>query len=88
MSRACDDAMREELLIEELGLRLYQAGLAVGGPSPSTRKRSKFWKAVAAEALRQMRWAYSEGWSDNSGDPHDDEDRFGEPSLAPKDWNP
>jgi hypothetical protein len=77
--------MTKELLAltleEELGLRLYRAGLAAGGPSPSTRKRSRFWKAVAAEALRQMEWVRHQCEEDQD---------YGMPSvtLAPRDWQP
>ena len=68
-------------IVDQLGLQLYQAGLEAGGPSPSTRKRSKFWKAVAQEALRQMEWARSEGMDGDRDKPY-------EVTLAPPDWKP
>jgi hypothetical protein len=69
----------------ELASVLYEKGKAAGGPSPSTRKRSRFWKAVAAECLRQMEWSRRMCACDRG-------DYIGSPdmplTLAPDDWKP
>lgn len=74
-------------LVDELGLVLWKAGLAAGGPSPSPRKHAKFWKALAAEALRQMKWARHLEWEVVKviGEGTTQE-RLKPMSLAPADW--
>jgi hypothetical protein len=54
-----------------------------------TTYETRPWTICADECLRQMAWVYSEGWNDNSGDPHDNPDSFSYPTtIAPKNWKP
>ncbi len=86
----------------KLAQRLYAAGIAAGGPSPSTRKRSKFWLAVTAEVLRLMEWSRRDGftmtmersWDECACDvreygSHDSSCHRVRPlTLPPDDWTP
>ena len=90
MTFCCEDEMREDILIEEIAARLYNAGCATGGASPSTRKRARFWKAQAVEAIRLMEWSRREltNYDVDDNDPPPSTLRYEPLTLPPPDWNP
>lgn len=95
MSRMCDDAMAEDLLIEELSRRIAEIQDQAmkelkAGVKSDPLERAQAYKflteRLAREVLRQMRYAYANGYHDG-----DDRimpiDQFGV-EIAPPDWTP
>lgn len=92
MSRVCDDAMREDQLVDDVAKRMCEA---LQAELPSLYERvpcgfdSRSIQAVARECIRQMRWAEQAAWTARrdyvaGGEP----DIMGPLTLAPPDWQP
>lgn len=94
MSRACDDAMREDELVEALAKRLWSTYWQAGGDDQhgpgGDGEKIEPWQALARECLRQMEWAHeatalfcTEAVVKGDCDPND-----WKLTLAPDDWQP
>lgn len=94
MSGACDDAMREDELVEALAKRLLDVGSAVetadqGGVDIANFKEIRL--AVARECLRQMEWTrdFDQQAVDDTLKGTGQELTILAPlTLAPEDWKP